>query len=191
MEKNSYDTKPQLKLSDPKDFEEIYKLYYSRLYLFAKNFVNNEDAEDLVTEVFLKLFKMKDTLEVRNIESFLFTTIRHSAISLLRHLNYKTAIENKISMLLTDTENSYFQDDLKAMYLEKITREVEKLPEKCKKVFKLAYFNDLKNNEIAELLNYKEQTVSNLKSQAIKLLRMAVAGKKFTPSFILCLLYMK
>ena len=48
---------------------------------------------------------------------------------------------------------------------------IESLPEKCKEVFKLSYLNDMKNKEIAELLNISLRTVEAHMYKALKFLR--------------------
>ena len=53
------------------DFEKLYKLYYPKMFAFAKNYVPaNEDAENIVQDVFLILWERKEEIEI----SFTLTT---------------------------------------------------------------------------------------------------------------------
>ena len=53
------------------DFEKLYKLYYPKMFAFAKNYVPaNEDAENIVQDVFLTLWERKEEIEI----SFTLTT---------------------------------------------------------------------------------------------------------------------
>ena len=47
------------------DFEKLYKLYYPKMFAFAKNYVPaNEDAENIVHDVFLTLWERKEEIEI-------------------------------------------------------------------------------------------------------------------------------
>jgi len=61
-----------------------------------------------------------------------------------------------------------------AELLQRIYEEIEKLPKKCRQVFKLAYLDGLSNEEIAELLHINYQSVKNQKVRALKILRLAL-----------------
>jgi RNA polymerase sigma-70 factor (ECF subfamily) len=61
--------------------------------------------------------------------------------------------------------------------MQRIYEEIEKLPKKCRQVFKLAYMDGLGNEEIANLLNITYQTVKNQKVRALKILRLALLHK--------------
>lgn len=56
--------------------------------------------------------------------------------------------------------------------------EIEKLPLKCREVFKLNRFERLKYREIALKLNISERTVENHIANALKLLREAMLKDK-------------
>jgi RNA polymerase sigma-70 factor (ECF subfamily) len=67
---------------------------------------------------------------------------------------------------------------VKAEVLARIYRAVETLPDGCKKIFEMSYFEELKNPEIAEILEITVNTVKTQKYRAIKIL-----NEKLNPIF--------
>jgi RNA polymerase sigma factor (sigma-70 family) len=70
-----------------------------------------------------------------------------------------------------DTEESSEQLKIEAELLRNIHAAIEKLPEKCKLVFVLTYFDGLRSDEIAKKLNITVSTVASQRQRAIKLVR--------------------
>ena len=86
-----------LKRGDVKAFDAIYNQYCKRLYGFVIRYVKQEeDAEEIVQEVFIKIWENRYKIDVySSFESFLFTITYNSAMSLLRkRLNEKKYIEH-------------------------------------------------------------------------------------------------
>ena len=72
----------------PQDtFEKIYKLYYPKMFAFAKNYISaNEDVENIVQDVFLVLWEKKDELELScTLTTYLFTLVKNRCLNFLRH----------------------------------------------------------------------------------------------------------
>ena len=69
----------RFKEGDRSAFEQIYLEYSPRIYRFAKRYTcNKEDAEEIVQDVFLKLWDIRNTLNLtQNFDSFLFTVTRN------------------------------------------------------------------------------------------------------------------
>ena len=65
----------RLNTGDIEDSKTIFNLYYPRLLFFAKSYVkHHEDAEELVQDVFVKLFSKTESVTVRkNLNGLLFT----------------------------------------------------------------------------------------------------------------------
>src|SRR5215831_4289447 len=150
-------------------FDSIYNTHYASLYYFAKRFVvDRQDAEDVVAETFIKLWRLRENFEsAQSIKAFLFITCRNGCLDFLRadqRLNNNKKDFTYIAM--QDSELTIAQDEVKAELLKKLYEEIEKLPPKCKQIFKMAYFEGLKNDEIAERLQLHYQTVKNQKVRA-------------------------
>lgn len=80
------------------DFEQIYLTYFSKMKRFAREYVlSDEDAENIVQDVFLDLWEKKELLPLPiNIIAYLFTSIKHKCIDFLRHKMVQKDVENKM-----------------------------------------------------------------------------------------------
>jgi RNA polymerase sigma-70 factor (family 1) len=172
-------------------FTEVYNMYYSRLYFFVKKITDDrEEAQDITAETFVKLWNLRanfDTLQ--NIKAFLFITARNACLDFLRYQKRQHTNKQEFSYLLTQNEDIAFQDDeIRYEVLQQIHNEIEHLPAQCRKIFKMAYLERLKNAQIADLLGLTEQTVRNQKTRAIKLLRMSLINSNVVLVLLLILL---
>ena len=158
-------------------FAEVYNMYYSRLYFFVKKLTDDrEEAQDITTETFVKLWNLRGNFDThQNIKAFLFITARNACLDFLRYRQRQHTNKQEFSYLLTQNEDVQFEhDEIRLEVLQQIHSEIEHLPSQCRKIFKMAYLERLKNGQIADLLGLTEQTVRNQKTRAIKLLRMAL-----------------
>lgn len=71
-----------------------------------------------------------------------------------------------------DPENEIMTIDLQ----QKIYEIIEKMPVKCRQIFKMNRFEGLKNEEIAQMLNLSKRTVETQISKALKILRNKLSG---------------
>jgi RNA polymerase sigma-70 factor (ECF subfamily) len=171
-----------LKNNDEKAFEIIYKQFYSRLFFFALEFIPFQDlVENIVQDTFLSLWnKRKELKNNTNLNAYLFTITKNNCLYRLRDKKYSQKIiktKSSISDLeiqlniktleAADTNNLVFSE-----LEELIERTINSLPPRCKEVFVLSRYKDLKNREIAEQLEISEKVVEKHISKALKTLRI-------------------
>lgn len=163
-------------------FSDIYISYYSKLIRFAKEYVTiNEDAENIIQDVFLKLWERQDTLHlINNLNAYLFKLVRNKCIDHLRNKlsaeKCNKSVQNSFEMEMTlkiqslDKFNDVFfsernMDDI-------ISNAIKSLPDRCRKIFLLSRNEGLKYREISESLNISVNTVENQMNIALKKLRI-------------------
>lgn len=164
--------------------ETCFREHYARLCYFAAKFTGDRlAAEDVVQDAFLKLWNHTGAFEDMEARSFLYTTVRNACLNLIRH----GKVEQKFAATVSDAppEEQQLGLDLliRAEVLGQIHQAVEMLPEGCRKVLKLAYFESLKNEEIAQQLGISVNTVKTQKARALQLLRLRLT----TPAYLLFL----
>jgi RNA polymerase sigma-70 factor (family 1) len=170
----------QFKEGNSGAFKVIYDLFAPGIYYFARRFVDDRIiAEDITSDTFIKLFLLHTNFDsLPNIRAFLNITTRNSCLNYLRDQKIKNRQNADLSYLLSQEEDLGFpEDQYQAELLQRIHHEIENLPRKCRRVFKLAFVEGLSNDEIANLLHINSQSVRNQKARALKILRLALLNK--------------
>ena len=123
------------------DFERIYKLYYPKMFGFAKNYVlANEDAENIVQDVFLVLWEKKDELEITyTLTTYLFTLVKNRCLNFLRHKlieeEYNIQMKEELGFKLYALESLDYSYQSETELQEVVKRALDTLPERCREIF--------------------------------------------------------
>lgn len=166
-----------LKEDGAKAFELLYKLYYQRLFHLAKNYIGNEeDAKEIIQELFLKLWNRRDLLNKIN-NSYLFTLTKNACLDYLKSKKIKIEYsKNYYDKQLSDPI-SFIENEVASKLLEKeldikIKESIAMLPEKCRVVFMKSRFEGMKNKEIAEDMCISKRTVDTHIHLALRHMRL-------------------
>lgn len=179
MAKKNKHASNKLLFDDEKMFEFIFKAYFPRLMAFAKKFVSDEDeAEDIIQGVFLKVWEKRKEIEEETFQSYLFTLVRNACLNYLKHqqiVDSKSFVEEDISKIESLYYADFFSDPLHQTIFNEIQGEIEKvmesLPEQTQKVFRLSRFQGMKNSEIAQMLNISIRTIEKHNTRALHKLK--------------------
>lgn len=164
---------------DEQAFATIYQHFHQRAFLFARKFVTEQDAKDITSEAFIKIWNKRTELDnIQSISGLLFSMVRNRCIDLVRHQVMKDQKQEEIINLLESSEeNDLDIEQVKAELVRKIYDEVEKLPARTKEIFLLSFQQGLRPALIAQRLQLNVQTVRNQKLTAIKLLQEALGQR--------------
>lgn len=159
----------RLRRDDLTVIDEIYSHYHTKIFRFSVAYLKNEeDAYDIVQEVFIKLWENRLTLSRdTNFDGFLFTIAKNSVLSLFR----KRITEQKYIDYLTiaaknNTQGTEEQTDY-TFLKERYEKLIEKLPPKRQEIFKLSREKGLTIKEIAAKQGISEKTVEDHLSKAL------------------------
>lgn len=165
-----------------KRFSDMYAVYFTKMLRFSKAYVlREEDAENIVQDIFLYLWEHTDVLEkVDNRDAFLFTLVKNRCLNFLKHQFYvqtrKQSLEKTETFELQMNLYALQQFDESALSLEEVEtllcKAIGTLPERCRKIFILSRMEGLKYKEIAERLDISVNTVENQVSIALKKLKV-------------------
>lgn len=144
-----------------------------KLYGFAFRILRNqEESEDVVQEVFLKLWNMREKLgEYRSIEALAATMIRNNCIDIIRkHKNeYRGETDlNNYSNLMVDSPYDNLVLKESGMIIDSI---IEKLPENLRTVLQLHDIDGISYEDIAEVTGHNINTLRVNISRARKFIR--------------------
>lgn len=167
----------QLNKGDIAAFEQLFYLYHRPLFLYAISFFDyEEDAKDLVQDVFMKFWNDKSYKNILNdkaLKTYLFRSVRNAC---LNKLGKKDIIVKKVDVIATDVLEegfSLYNEDL----LEEIKLEILNLPEKTREVITSVFFNKLKYKEAAEELGISVNTVKSYLRSGVQHLRNKFSDK--------------
>ena len=77
----------KVRSGDLKAFELLFSIYFARLNDFAKNVVRDDFiSQDIVQEVFVKVWEKRAEIESLNLEAFLFRLVRNRCLDYIKHL---------------------------------------------------------------------------------------------------------
>ena len=75
-------------------YKSLFRRYYTNLLFYATRIVGEEDAEDVVQDVFVELWKRKDTMKVgEQIQAFLYRAVYTRALNVLKHRDIVSGYE--------------------------------------------------------------------------------------------------
>lgn len=172
-------------------FKILFDKYGQRLFQFSLKYLRDrQDAEDLLNEVFLKVWENRKMLKTNtSFQSYLFTiaynNIRQRFLKKSREEKYIQVFAEKY---IHDHDMEESQLDY-SLFIKKINQVIELLPPRRKEIFNLSYRNELKNKEIAQQLGLSEQFVKNQLSLARKFLMKKIKDDDHLAVLLLLFLF--
>ena len=151
-------------------YKALFRRYYPSLIFYATRLVGEEEAENVVQDVFVELWKRKDNIEIGDQIQADLNVLKHRSVE----EGYCVAMEE-----INQRRSEFYQPDnnevIRRIEDKELRKEIHdainELPDKCKEVFKLSYLHDMKNKEIADILGVSLRTVEAHMYKALKYLR--------------------
>ncbi|MFD2966536.1 RNA polymerase sigma-70 factor [Sphingobacterium bambusae] len=173
------------------DFEQLFSDHYSKLCAAADAVVKNEEeAEDLVQNFFIKVWTSRDTIKI----TFSFQAYAHKAIYLqaLNHLRSKARAMELVDLQGAEELAGEYIDDASLiekesaykLLLDEIEVAISSLPAKSQQIFRMAHYQKMKHLLIADELGISVNTVKVQMSRAYKEIRKRLKTKDI-PYFII------
>lgn len=178
-------------LVDEHSFEAVFKTYFKALHAYAMGILKeSETAEEIVQSVFLKLWEKRDTLEINSsLKAYLYRAVYHESLNHIKHQQVKRKHWEHAHYEMTQGKPEEVGEQIKGQeneLYERFQLALEKLPEKCRMVFNLSRFEELKYQEIADRLEISIKTVEAHMGKALKTLRVELA--EFLPLLLMFLI---
>ena len=155
-------------------FRTIFNHFYPRLFELAQYYTKNQSlAEDAVSDVFLKVWINRRSLEeVKDIRAYLFIAVKRQSLNYLRRkpsVPFLNVHDQKLSHSIDyrNPENILVSQEM----LQAVSKSIQRLPKRCRLVFKLVKEEKIKYREVARLLDISEKTVEMHVGNALKKIR--------------------
>lgn len=180
----------RLRNGDMLAFDQVYKLYSHKLYSFIFKILKNEaEADDIVQEVFVKIWESRDKLrDLKLFNSFIFTIAYNNSIDLIRkRINNSKYLEHLRNSSIIYTTPTLVSDIEFTELNTQVEKLIANLPERQKEVFLLHKHKGLTYAEIADQLGISKNTVENHMVKALKYLRQNIDSTLLLNMLFVCL----
>lgn len=161
-------------------FRDFYDMTYDRLFRIAYYYVKQEEwSQEIVLDVFLRLWKQRDTLlDVRNIEDYCFILVKNASLNYLEKESKYTTVHSSClpepQEQSCSPEETLITEELFALYVKALDR----LPERCCEVFIRIREEHQSYAQVAEELGISTKTVDAQLQKAVSRLKEMIASSQ-------------
>ncbi|MCF2520497.1 RNA polymerase sigma-70 factor [Dyadobacter sp. CY351] len=169
------------------EFERVFKAHFKGLHAYARTILRDDImAEEMVQNVFCRLWEKTDHIEIKeSVSGYLYRSVYHESLNYIKHLKVRDAYQTYAINQMEHSNNTSHPLELKELE-QRLDKALKELPEKCRTVFQMSRFEELKYQEIADRLQLPLKTVENQMGKALRLLRLKLVD--FLPASILLFL---
>ncbi len=162
----------QTKQGNEAAFAELYTRHIRNLLDYGHKLTANTDLiKDATQELFINIWNSKDNLTTPNsVKVYLIRSFRNNLIRSIR--KEKLIDDVDLEGLINDISGVSLYDENELLRRkELLKKKISQLPERQKEIIHLRYYQNIKNQDIAQILNINSQSVANLLQRAIKSLK--------------------
>ncbi|PJJ75675.1 RNA polymerase sigma-70 factor (ECF subfamily) [Thermoflavifilum aggregans] len=163
------------------DAEGAYRFLNKHFYVPALRFCmhwisDEEDAKELVYDVLMRVWQKGDHLrKIRNLKVYIFVAVRNAALNFLQQQKkIHTLSWDEVDIRLSPLEPDPAQLLISSEMIGRIQDAIDKLPLKCKMVFKLIREEGFRNKDVAEILHISVNTIDNHLALAMRKISEAI-----------------
>ena len=160
---------------------DAFKIIFDKYYESIRNFIyyktgDMQLAEDIVQEVFLRIWDSRTTIKPETVKSLLYVAAANSIKSHFRHqkvvFNFVNANPGK-DIVQESADSNIRQEELQ----KKLQQVLADMPEKCREVFLLSRMDNLVYSEIAERLGLSVKAIEKRMHEALLFIRERITYK--------------
>jgi RNA polymerase sigma-70 factor (ECF subfamily) len=170
----------QIKKNNHQALTTLFHRYYQHICRFIYLFIpENETAEELSANVFIKLWENRNKITIQNtLRSYLYQSAKNQALSQLR--KKKISLQSWTDGLDVSEKKDQTPE---AIFIgnelnDEFIRTFRQIPQRAQLAFKLHRFDDLSYKEIATIMNISISAVEKNITSALKILHRELIQKK-------------
>lgn len=168
------------------EYEQLFKQNYERLYYHSLDIVHDEDiARDVVSDVFVSVWRLRESIARETALSYLYASVRNRSLDQLKHLNRHVPLLDEVIHELeqfTDTDWDGYEARIAAL-----KDELNRQPERVRRVLFLRFYEQKTNQEVADLLGITVDGVKKIVQRSFAQMRVTLGKKmlKYVPLLLL------
>lgn len=160
-------------MQDHATFDRVFRLFHAVMCVFSQKIVGStSEAEDVVEEVFFKLWDKKAIFDNENhVRFFLYRAVRNESLNYLK-AQQRSSAKHLSAEIETISPDNHLQAMISSEVLLMIYNEISLLPPQEKKVITLNLLDEKSLQEVADELGLSLQSIKNYKTRALAKLRL-------------------
>jgi RNA polymerase sigma-70 factor (family 1) len=166
----------KISLGDEASFRFLFDKHRKFIYSYALKIVKSEIyAEEILHDVFMKIWQHENLAEIENLEFYLRTITKNITFNVLRRIRLELRVNHELSHSWEETHNDTEETIMGNEAMQLLNQGIELLPPQQKLVYTLCREEGLKYAQVAEKLSLSPLTVKTHMQQALRFLRNYVS----------------
>ena len=180
----------QSNVMSAQDFETLFKKNYERLYYHAHDIIHDEDAaKDVVSDVFINVWQLRETIEQNTVLPYLYTSVRNRCLDhLKRSKRHVPLLDEVLHKMEAFTEQDWEEHEARIALLR---QELARQPERVRRVLHLRFQEQKSNQEVAEILGISVDGVKKVIQRSFAQMRVLMSKKMLNSVLLFILMSMK
>ena len=150
-----------------KEFEDIYRQHYAKMYRLARTMLYDADeSKDVVSDIFARLLRDGDRPQKDRMEGYLMTAVLNRCRDVISHKSIRKRVEKLFLQESMQGHIISMNDDDR---LERLMQFIEaELPPLSQLIFRLRFLREMSYEEVAQATGVSKVTVYNHLSQSLQ-----------------------
>ncbi len=167
----------RIRQGDKQEFEKLFRSSYVSLVRYAKTLLRDHDAaEEIVQELFFRLWQDRQNLRIESsLNGYLYRSVHNRSLHYIEHQKVVSRHAGEVAAGAELTSEPVTEAIYYSELQTRVTRVLERLPERCRVIFRMSRFEGLKYHEIADKLAVSLKTVEADMGKALREFRKALA----------------
>lgn len=161
---------------EKKYYKELVRRYQGKLLVYLRHLIGaNDEAEDLLQNVFVKVYEHLDSFDrERKFSSWIYRIAHNEAVNYLkkksrrRLVAWEDVVNSKDKLDMADDKDSPEETWIRGELRHEVRDALEKLPKKYREILVLRYYFDKSYAEMSHITGRPENTVATLLNRAKK-----------------------
>lgn len=177
MEYSDQQFADKIRSGDIAAFETIFNKFYIYLCLLSEHLVRNQhDAEEIVSDVFMKVWNIREKLEITtSLKAYLIRAVYNASLNHIESNKFRKRLTQSISdsdyEILVWDDNYPLGQLFEKEILEVLDQGINSLPDGCRQIFLLSRNENMKYSDIAQKQGISVNTVKTQMKIALSRLR--------------------